>query len=222
VLPDWVARAWFELIGPEKFFIAYGGSEKIGQTMATGVEWLAHPGTVGKAVLCELKILDADGRELPAGETGEIFMKSAIAPKTFEYFGAAPPKTTADGFATFGDMGWVDSDGYLYIADRRVDLIKTGGVNVFPAEVETAITAHPAVSDVVVVGLPDPEWGRRVHAIVESADPAHPPREAELREWCKSRLSPHKVPKTFEFVDRIPRTAAGKVNRGALTAERSG
>jgi bile acid-coenzyme A ligase len=221
-LPGWVARAWFDLIGPEKFFIAYGGSERIGQTVATGVEWLAHEGTVGRAVASELKILDADGNELPAGEVGDIFMKSQVAARMFDYRGATPPKTTPDGFSTFGDLGWVDKDGYLFIADRRVDLIKSGGVNVFPAEVETALSEHPALGDVVVIGVPDPEWGKRVHAIVEASDPASPPSEAQLREWCKERLSPHKVPKTFEFLTRLPRTAAGKVNRGALAKERGG
>src|SRR5204863_3918890 len=111
------------------FFIAYGGSERIGQTIATGVEWLAHEGTVGKPVSSELKILDAEGRPLPVGEIGEIFMKSQRAARTFDYRGATPPKTTPDGFSTFGDLGWVDESGYLYIADRRVDLIKSGGVN---------------------------------------------------------------------------------------------
>jgi bile acid-coenzyme A ligase len=221
-LPGWVARAWFELIGPEKFFIAYGGSERIGQTIATGVEWLAHEGTVGRAVSSELKSLDPEGHELPPGEIGEIFMKSQLAARTFDYRGATPPKTTPDGFSTFGDLGWVDKEGYLYIADRRVDLIKSGGVNVFPAEVETALSAHPAIADVVVIGVPDAEWGKRVHAIVEPSDAARPPSEAEMRQWCKERLSPHKVPKSFEFVAKMPRTAAGKVNRGALTKERGG
>lgn len=220
-LHGWVARTWFDLIGPEQFFIAYGGTERIGTTMCTGADWLKHEGTVGRPVLSEMKILDPDGRELPPGEVGEIFMKSQMALKTFDYVGSAAPKTTADGFATFGDMGWIDADGFLYIADRRVDMIKSGGVNVFPAEVENVLTEHPAVADAVVIGLPDEEWGKRVHAIIEPSDPAKPPTDAELREWCKARIAGHKVPKTFECVGKMPRTAAGKVNRGALTAERS-
>jgi len=219
-LPGWVARAWFDLIGPEKFYIAYGGTERIGSTIATGVEWLAHEGTVGKAVGCTLKILDPDGRELPPGEVGDIFMKSTISAKPFEYLGAAPPKTTPDGYATFGDMGWVDKDGYLYIADRRVDMIISGGANVYPAEVETALSEHPKVADAVVIGLPDEEWGRRVHAIIEPAEGAVP-GEAELKEYCRARLAAYKVPKSFEFVAKMPRSAAGKVNRGTLTAERA-
>ncbi|HYV89273.1 MAG TPA: feruloyl-CoA synthetase, partial [Candidatus Polarisedimenticolia bacterium] len=194
--------------------------ERIGSTIATGVEWLAHEGTVGKAVGCTLKILDPDGRELPPGEVGDIFMKSTISAKPFEYLGAAPPKTTPDGYATFGDMGWVDKDGYLYIADRRVDMIISGGANVYPAEVETALSEHPKVADAVVIGLPDEEWGRRVHAIIEPAEGAVP-GEAELKEYCRARLAAYKVPKSFEFVAKMPRSAAGKVNRGTLTAERA-
>jgi bile acid-coenzyme A ligase len=219
-LPHWVAHAWFKLIGPEKFHISYGGTERIGQTTCTGVEWLAHEGTAGRPVASELKILDAEGRELPVGEVGEIFMKSQVTAKPFDYVGSNPPKTTPDGFATFGDMGWVDKDGYLYIADRRVDMIISGGANVFPAEVEKALSEHPKVADVVVIGLPDDEWGRRVHAIIEPAEGAAP-TEAELKEHCRARLAGYKIPKTYEFIARMPRSAAGKLSRGALTAERT-
>src|SRR5690606_3157498 len=116
----------------------------------------------------EIRILDTEGDDLPAGEVGEIYMRQPeITVRTFEYVGAEPPKVTDDGFTSIGDLGWLDEDGYLYVADRRVDMIVSGGANVFPAEVEAALSEHPAVHDVVVIGLPDPEWGRRVHAIVE-------------------------------------------------------
>jgi bile acid-coenzyme A ligase len=118
-------------------------------------------------------------------------------------------------------MGWVDDDGFLFIADRRRDLIVTGGANVFPAEVEAALSEHPAVGDQVVIGLPDDEWGHRVHAIIEPVDPAHAPDEAELRAFCKEHLASYKVPKAFEMIDRLPRTSAGKINRSALAEERS-
>nr|MDT0665113.1 acyl-CoA synthetase [Micromonospora sp. DSM 115978] len=113
-------------------------------------------------------------------------------------------------------------DGYLYLVDRRVDMIITGGANVFPAEVESALIDHPKIADVVVVGLLDPEWGRRVHAIVEAADPAAPPTTAEVVDYAKSRLAAYKVPKTVEIVDAIPRSEATKVNRGALVKARGG
>jgi bile acid-coenzyme A ligase len=118
-------------------------------------------------------------------------------------------------------MGRVDEDGFVYIADRRRDMVVTGGANVYPAEVEAVITEHPGVLDVVVVGLPDAEWGHRVHAIVQAADPADPPSAEELRAHCKARLASYKVPKGFELVERIPRTAAGKINRSALVEERA-
>ena len=129
------------------------------------------------------------------------------------------PETT-DGFATVGDMGWLDEDGYLYLADRRVDLIVSGGANVFPAEVETALIDHPGIADVVVIGLRDEEWGRRVHAVIEPRDPAAPPTLDDVVAFAKSRLAAYKVPKTIEIVEAIPRSAATKVNRGALVAQR--
>jgi bile acid-coenzyme A ligase len=129
---------------------------------------------------------------------------------------------TVDGFATVHDMGWLDEDGYLYLADRRVDMIVTGGANVFPAEVEAALADHPGVADIVVLGLSDDEWGRRVHAVVEPADPAAPPTFDDLASYAKSRLAAYKVPKSVEIVDAIPRSAATKVNRGAMIAERGG
>jgi bile acid-coenzyme A ligase len=220
-LPEWAARAWFELISPERFTLTYGGSENHGLCMTTGDKWLSHPGTVGQPVGAEVKILDEDGNELPTGEVGEIFLKSQINGPGYRYIGQPTPPPNADGFASFGDMGRVDADGFVYIADRRRDMIVTGGANVYPAEVEAVITEHPGVLDVVVVGLPDPEWGHRVHAIVQPADPTRPPSADELRAHCKERLASYKVPKGFEIVEAIPRTAAGKVNRSSLVDERT-
>ena len=116
----------------------------------------------------------------------------------------------------------LDDDCYLYLVDRRVDMIITGGANVFPAEVECALIDHPQIADVVVIGVHDPEWGRRVHAIVAPADPAMPPSPEEVVAYAKTRLAPYKVPKTVELVDEIPRSEATKVNRGALVAARGG
>ena len=220
-LAPWVAHAWFDLVGPERFTFSYGGTEGIGLTMTRGDEWLEHEGTVGRPVNCEVRILDEDDDELAAGQIGEIFLRSEDTGPTFSYIGAAMPRRTSDGFSTFGDLGWVDEDGYLYIADRRVDMIITGGANVFPAEIEAALSEHPGVADVVVVGLPDEEWGRRLHAIIEPHDSSAVPTDEELRAHCKERLAPYKSPKSFEFVAKMPRSAAGKINRSALTAERA-
>jgi bile acid-coenzyme A ligase len=141
----------------------------------------------------------------------------------FHYIGGAPlPPRTVDGFSTGGDLGWLEPEGYVHIVDRRVDMIVTGGANVFPAEVEAAIVDHPKVADVVVVGLADPEWGRRVHAIIEPVDPDDPPTFDDIRAYVKGRLLPYKVPKSMELVDAMPRSEAMKVNRGRLVQERGG
>ena len=220
-IPEWVVRAWFEIIPPEKFCFSYGGSEGHGLVMTTGDQWLKHPGTVGLPLDAEVKILDEEGNEVPTGEIGEIFIRANTPGPKFQYIGQPTPEGAPGGFGSFGDMGYVDEEGYVYIADRRRDMIVSGGANVYPAEVEAVLTEHPEVHDVVVVGLADPEWGHRVHAIVEPRDPANPPGADELRAHCKSRLAPYKVPKEFEIVEEIPRTAAGKVNRSRLVEERS-
>ncbi len=139
---------------------------------------------------------------------------------TFDYVGAPPLRSTPDGFYSIGDLGSVDEDGYLYIADRRTDMIVTGGANVYPAEVEAALGEHPAVADVVVVGIPDDEWGRRVHAIIQPRDAHDPPDQHELNAHVRERLVNYKAPKTYEFLSDFPRNEAGKIRRAQLAAER--
>ena len=218
--PPWLVRAWIDRLGPDKFFIAYGGSENPGLTMINGVDWLEHPGSVGRGFLSDVRVLDAGGRDVDPGEVGEIFLRSQVAEgPTYQYLGAEPSRATEDGFVSLGDLGWVDGEGYLYIADRRVDLIVTGGANVFPAEVEAALSEHPGVADVVVIGLPDEEWGHRVHAVVAGA-PGAGLTPGELFAHCRERLTAYKVPKSIEVVDVLPRNEAGKVNRGELVAAR--
>lgn len=221
-MPPSLVDRWAELIGAERIIMAYGMTEAIGVTALRGDEWLAHRGSVGKGIRgTEVRILGEDGSELPAGEVGDIHMRNpAYGGST--YLGASPMPESNDGFATVGDMGWVDEDGFLYLADRRVDMIVTGGANVFPAEVETALIDHEGVADVVVIGLKDEEWGRRVHAVIEPADPASPPTLADIVAFAKTRVASYKVPKTIEIVERIPRSEATKVNRGAMVAERGG
>jgi bile acid-coenzyme A ligase len=184
---------------------------------------LERPGTVGRpTAVTELKILDENGDELPPGKVGEIFMriKGTTAP-VFDYLGSDRPKVTADGFTSVGDLGHVDEDGYLYSADRRKDLIISGGANVVPAEVEAAIGEHPWVADVAVIGLPDEDWGHRVHAIVVPTDPSQPPSAKDLETHCRERLARYKVPKSFELIDELPRTDMFKIRRSDLAAERS-
>ena len=222
IAPSLVHR-WIGLIGAERLFMAYGMTEGLGLTALRGDEWLTHPGSVGRGYRgTEVRILDDDRREVAPGEVGEIFLRWP-AGGLYHYLGGATRlAVTDDGFASAGDLGSVDHDGFLTIADRRADLIITGGANVFPAEVERALVDHPEVADVVVIGLADAEWGRRVHALVEPRDPAAPPTAAALIAYAKSRLAGYKAPKTIEIVDRIPRSEATKVNRQALIDERDG
>ena len=221
LLPIWLGRRWCELVGPEHFFVTYGASERHGYVCCRGDEWLEHPGTVGRGYMgTDIRIIGDGGGALPAGEIGGIYMRRPPGPEAM-YMGAdvEPMQSTEDGFFTVGDMGWLDRDGYLFVADRRVDMIVTGGANVFPAEVEAALSEHPAVADVVVVGLRDPEWGRRVHALVQPADPDRAPSPGEIIAFAKERLAAYKVPKTVELVEAIPRNDLMKFNRAALTEE---
>lgn len=219
--PEWVKRFWIDLIGGEHVFESFGSTEMVGLTAIRGDEWLTHPGAVGRPKFTDIKILDADLNEAPTGEVGEIFMRFQPPLKpNYTYIGSPPAKSTPDGFISMGDMGWVDADGYLYSADRRVDMIISGGANVFPAEVEAALAQHPQVADVVVIGIPDDDWGRRVHAIIRALDPHHPPTVRELDAFCRERLMVYKTPKSYEFMEQLPRDAMGKIRRTALMAER--
>jgi bile acid-coenzyme A ligase len=221
-LPVWLGHRWIELVGPEHFFMSYGASETFGIVVCRGDQWLAHPGTLGRGMsTTEIRVLGESGETLPPGEVGGIYLRTPTGPLA-SYVGndVKPMDTTADGFTSVGDLGWLDEDGFLYMADRRVDLIVTGAVNVYPAEIEAALSEHPGIADVVVVGLRDPEWGRRVHAIVHPSDPN---LDAEgVTAFARERLAPYKVPKSVEFVDSIPRSEAMKFNRAALVEERDG
>ena len=222
--PAWVKQTWLDLVRPENVYETYGMSEGIGRTMIRGDEWLHHPGSVGRPPQgVEISILDEGGETLPAGEIGLIHFRgdSLDTPGKGSYIGADPPTANHDGFVTIGDLGWLDDEGFLYIADRRTDMIVSGGANVFPAEVEGALSEHPQVDDVVVVGLPDAEWGRTVHAIVQPSKALDPPDESDLDAHVRERLARYKAPKSYEFLPHLPRDDAGKIRRSALAAERS-
>jgi bile acid-coenzyme A ligase len=220
-LPEWLARFWIDFLGPERFFTSYGAAEAVGVVACRGEEWLAHPGTLGRGALgTDVVVLDDDDQRLAPHRIGRIFLRRPGGPSgTYAGRGVAPLEIDVQGFATVGDLGWLDEDGFVYLSDRRVDLIVSGGANVYPAEVEEAVGEHPDVDDVVVVGLPDEEWGKRVHAIVQRS-PGADLTEEDVREFTRARLARYKVPKTVEFVEQIPRSAATKVNRAALIAER--
>lgn len=223
VMPQTLLRRWFELLSPQQVVMAYGMTENLGLAALRGDEWLAHPGSVGRGFRdTEVRIADDHGKPLGTGVFGEIYLRAPMTGGYRYIGGAAPLPTTADGFTSAGDLGHLDAEGYLYIADRRTDMIVSGGANVFPAEVESALIDHPGIADVVVIGLTDEQWGRRVHAVVEPADLSRPPSAPDVIAFAKSRLAGYKVPKTVEFVDAIPRSAATKVNRSAMAAEREG
>jgi bile acid-coenzyme A ligase len=219
-MAPWLKRALIDLVGPTRVFEMYGATEVAG-TMIRGDEWLEHPGSVGRPMPgYSIEIRDDGGRQVPTGVVGEIWIRPPRVP-TFRYVGAEA-RLAEDGFVSVGDLGRMDDDGYLFIADRRTDLILSGGSNVYPAEVEGVLLEHPLVRDVVVIGIPDPRWGQRVHAIVEPRDAARAPAGADLDAFGRARLSSYKLPKTYEIIDAIPRDTAGKVRRQALRDERAG
>ncbi|WP_432969786.1 AMP-binding protein [Dactylosporangium sp. CA-233914] len=210
--PEWLKEKWIELLGPEKVMELYGGTEAIAISMISGTEWLRHRGSVGRPAIGDMKILDDEGNELPPGEVGEIYMKGPEGmPASYEYVGAEAK--SINGWTTLGDLGWKDEDGYLYISDRRVDMIVTGGANVYPAEVENAIDLHPKVMSAVVVGLPDDDLVARVHALVQ-AEPGTTAQE--ILDFLTDRLVRYKIPRSVEFIDQPLRDDSGKVRRSAL------
>ncbi len=215
----WLKQAWIDWLGPERVWEYYGTTEAIGSTMISGVDWLAHPGSVGRVREgYALKILDEQGRERPTGEVGEVYFRpQGGVGSTYHYLGSEAKRMGE--WETPGDLGYVDSEGYLFLADRRNDLIISGGANVYPAEVEAAIDAHPDVRSSAVIGLPDEEWGARVHAIVQPIDGAALD-EAELLAFVRERLSAYKQPKSIEFTREPMRDEAGKVRRAALRTAR--
>jgi bile acid-coenzyme A ligase len=163
-----------------------------------------------------MKIVGPEGEELPTGETGEIFMLPPDREHpTYRYIGAEPK--VVDGWESIGDMGWMDDEGYVFIADRRTDLILAGGANIYPAEIEAALDEHPLVASSAVIGLPDEDLGQVVHAIVQAREPV---TENELRSFLAERLVRYKIPRTYEFVDEPLRDDAGKVRRSQLRDER--
>jgi len=198
----------------------YGGMEGAA-TIAKPHRWLEKPGTVGRAVRgVRLFVLDDDGNELPAGEVGNIYMDNGVG---FSYHD--DPDQTESAFKgkrfSLGDIGYLDSDGYLFISDRAKDMIITGGTNVYPAEIEAALLEHPKVADAGVIGIPDPDWGETITAVVQLKPGVQPTDElqVELIAFCKERLASYKVPRRWEYRDDLPRTEAGKLYKRKIRDE---
>lgn len=215
IAPD-VKRRIIDWWGP--VLVEYWGATESGVcTLVGSADWLARPGTVGRAIPAfEVFAADAAGTRLPAGETGVLYCRHTSETGVFEYHGA-PEKTAAchlaPGVFTTGDVGRVDADGYVYLSDRQANTIISGGVNIYPVEIEQVLQQHPAVADVGVFGVPDEEWGETVKAAIELADGCRPSPElaAEIQAFSRQRLAGYKIPRSIDFVDRLPRDPTGKL-----------
>ena len=209
-----VKRAMIEWMGPI-LFEYYGGSEGNGSTGITSAEWLQKPGSVGKAGWGTLHICDDAGDELPAGEQGIVYFEGGW---DFQYLG--DPEKTKDSrnpkhpsWSTLGDVGYVDADGYLFLTDRKSHMIISGGVNIYPQEVENLLITHPKVADAAVIGVPDPDFGEQVKAVVQPMDMADatPAFADELIAFCKAHISHVKCPRSVDFDPALPRLDNGKL-----------
>jgi long-chain acyl-CoA synthetase len=212
-----VKRRMIEWLGPVvwEYYAATEGSG----CYVDSATWLARPGTVGKPADGQVMVGDAGGRALPAGDTGLVYLK-APAVGRFEYFRDADKtaSTYRGEYFTLGDMGYMDDDGYLFLTDRSANLIISGGVNIYPAEVDAVLLEHPAVGDAATIGLPDDEWGERVVAIVELQPGGVPSPEMadELVGHCRANLAHFKCPQAVEFIDELPRQDNGKIYKRLL------
>ena len=215
-----VKRAMIEWWGPV-FTDAYGATEVGTTCQITSVEWLEHPGSVGRPIPpFSVLVLDDDGNEVPANTEGRLFFKDATGRGVV--YPNDPEKTKqaniAPGVFTLGEIGYVDADGYVYITDRFSDMVVSGGVNIYPAEAEQVLVQHPAVLDVACIGVPHPEMGEELKALVMLRDPSSPPDPSEVLGFCRERLSHFKCPRTVEFVDDLGRNTMGKINKRKLRA----
>lgn len=198
----------------------YGGSENAGVTYIDAHDWLRHRGSVGRPITGAVHIVSEEDheRELAVGEIGLIYFSGGVG---FEYHGDARKTRSAInglGWGTYGDLGHVDADGYLYISDRRTDLIISGGVNIYPQEIENVLQEHPDVAEAAVIGVPNDEFGQEVKSVVQLKEgrDATPRMESELVEWCRNRLSRIKCPRSVDFVVELPRNENGKLLKRVL------
>lgn len=202
-------------------FEYYGGTEGNSFIAITSEEWMTHKGSVGKCYVGKLHILDENENELPIGEIGTVYVEDG---NTFEYHND-PEKTlesrTSKGWNTLGDVGYLDEEGYLYLTDRKANMIISGGVNIYPQETENVLTMHPKVMDVAVFGIPNEDFGEEVKAVVQLVNPADasPAMADELMDYCRQHLSKIKCPKSIDFKTELPRTPTGKLLKRLLKEE---
>ena len=215
-----VKRAMIEWWGPV-FVDAYGASEVGTTCMITSEEWLEHPGSVGRAVEpFEAMVLDDDNNPLPPKTEGRLFFRDTTGRGVIYH--NAPEKTAeahiAPGVFTLGEIAYMDEDGYVYITDRFSDMIVSGGANIYPAEAEQVLIHHPGVLDIACIGIPHPEMGEELKALVIPRDAENPPEPREVIDWCRERLSHYKCPRSVDFVDDLGRNTMGKINKRKLKA----
>jgi long-chain acyl-CoA synthetase len=215
--PDHVKRAMIEWWGDsvEEYYAASEG----GGAFATAEDWLKKPGTVGKAwPISELAVFDDDGNRLPPGELGTVYMKMSTGGFSYHKDETKTRKNRIGDFFTVGDLGLLDEDGYLFLRDRKIDMIISGGVNIYPAEIEAVLLAHPAVADAAAFGIPHDDWGEQVKAVVEPA-PGHEPGAAlaaDILDHCERQLASYKRPKSVDFIETMPRDPNGKLYKRRL------
>jgi len=209
--PIWVKEKMLEWWGP--IIHEYLGSSEGGMVAIGPEEWMKHKGSVGKPRQFTVHILDKDGKELPRGEAGVIYYEGNAR---FEYH--RDPAKSAEafdhhGWTTVGDIGYLDDDGYLYLSDRKAHMIISGGVNIYPQEVENVLVEHPKVADAAVIGVPNEEFGEEVKAVVQLAASvvAEPALEQELIAYCRERIAHFKCPRSVDFVAELPRMENGKL-----------
>lgn len=215
--PVWLKQAWIDRLGPDRVSEMYGSGENTGQTVMTGTEWLSRPGSVGRGFETDIRIYAPDGHLQPTGAPGEIFMRPHDLSGRSEYIGpdAPMPQRDADGYQSIGDSGWLDSDGYLYLAGRCDDVINSGGVNLHPEAIEAALMRHPDIVDVAVFGVEDREWGQRVSAAVVARSGTIL-TGGTLTEFARRYLASEELPKSWHIVPGLPRDGFGKLRRKAL------
>lgn len=199
----------------------YSGTENNGFTAIDTREWLAHPGSVGQAKLGLVHICDENGEELPPGAEGEVYFENGHGFSYHNDPAKTATSTNAKGWTTLGDIGWLDADGYLYLTDRKSFVIISGGVNIYPREIEDTLLSHPAILDAAVFGVPNEDFGEAVKAIVQlvPTEGASPDLEERLIAYCRARLSPVKCPRSIEFRNDLPRSPTGKLYKRRLREE---
>jgi len=210
--PDHVKRRWLELFGPRTIIEDYSCVERIGVVWIRGDEWLEHPGSVGRPTECDVRILGEENEVLPPNEIGRIFVRSHSARQP-AYIGNGPTIEEVDGYFSVGDLGYVDEDGYLFLIDRKINVINSGGADIYPLEIEQVLLTHPAVLDVAVVRAPHPHLTWVPHAVVVPRSIDDPPSTADLEQHCRNALSMNKVPLSYEIRERLGRDASGKLRR---------